>query len=209
MTSGARSAKSAATARTRHPDGNATGFTAVEYVFGGKYLELVKELAPGLKRAAVIRDPNISAGIGLFGAIQSVAPSLGVEVVPVNVRDSSEIERSIDAFAHGSNDGLIVTASALAFTTAAPLINTMNSRRLMDRRQTEDRTLSDQRVAFVVRHNKFKSSMSALGHSRPSHFVPVLNNVRYASDSDHSRYESELTLWAMSGHSDPFRNMAN
>jgi putative tryptophan/tyrosine transport system substrate-binding protein len=99
-----------------HPGGNATGFTAVEYVFGGKYLELLKELAPGLTRAAVIRDPNISAGIGLFGAIQSVAPSLGVEVVPVNVRDSSEIERSIDAFAHGSNDGLIVTASALAFT---------------------------------------------------------------------------------------------
>jgi putative tryptophan/tyrosine transport system substrate-binding protein len=98
-----------------HPGGNATGFTAVEYAFGGKWLELLKELVPTLTRVAVIRDPNLSVGIGLFGAIQSMAPSLGVEVVPVNVRDPAEIERGITAFAHGPSDGLLVTASPAAF----------------------------------------------------------------------------------------------
>jgi putative tryptophan/tyrosine transport system substrate-binding protein len=97
------------------PGGNATGFTALEYGFGGKWLELLKEIAPGVTRAVVIRDPAISAGIGLFGAIQSAAPSVGVEVSPVNVRDAGEIERMIAAFARASNGGLIVTASALAF----------------------------------------------------------------------------------------------
>jgi putative tryptophan/tyrosine transport system substrate-binding protein len=97
------------------PGGNATGFTAHEYGFAGKWLELLKEIAPGVTRAAVIRDPAISAGIGLFGAIQSVAPSLGVELSPVNVRDAGEIERAIAAFAGSGNGGLILTPSALAF----------------------------------------------------------------------------------------------
>jgi putative ABC transport system substrate-binding protein len=66
-----------------HPGGNATGFAALEYGFGAKWLELLKELAPNLTRVAVIREPTISAGIGLFGAIQSTAPSLGLEVVPI------------------------------------------------------------------------------------------------------------------------------
>jgi ABC-type uncharacterized transport system substrate-binding protein len=98
-----------------HPGGNATGFTAVEYSLGGKWLELLKELVPGLTRAAIIRDPAISAGVGLFGAIQSVAPLLGVEVVSVDVSDPSNMARDIAAFARSPNDGLIVTASALAF----------------------------------------------------------------------------------------------
>ena len=85
-----------------------------EYGISGKWLELLKEIAPGVTRAAVLRDPAITAGIGQFGAIQSVAPSLGVEVSPVNVRDAGEIERAIAAFARGSNGGLIVTASGLA-----------------------------------------------------------------------------------------------
>jgi putative ABC transport system substrate-binding protein len=97
-----------------HPGGNATGFTAVEYAFGGKHVELLKEIAPRVTRAAVIRDPATSAGMGLFGAIQSAASSLSVEVVPVDVRDAAEIERAIGAFARGPNNGLIVTASALA-----------------------------------------------------------------------------------------------
>ena len=74
------------------PGSNATGFLALEYGLGGKWLELLKEMAPGVTRAAVIRDPAISAGIGTFGAIQSVAPSLGVELSPVNVQDAGEIE---------------------------------------------------------------------------------------------------------------------
>jgi ABC-type uncharacterized transport system substrate-binding protein len=96
------------------PGGNATGFTAFEYGISAKWLELLKEIAPGVTRAAVLRDPAITAGIGQFGAIQSVAPSFGVEVSPVNVRDAPEIERAVTTFARSSNGGLIVTGSALA-----------------------------------------------------------------------------------------------
>ena len=96
------------------PGGNATGFMQFEYSMSGKWLELLKEIAPGVTRAAVLRDPAIASGIGQFGAIQAVAPSLGVEVSPVNVRDAGEIERAVAAFARSPNGGLIVTASALA-----------------------------------------------------------------------------------------------
>jgi putative ABC transport system substrate-binding protein len=95
------------------PGGNATGFTAYEYGLSGKWLGLLKQIAPRVTRAAVIRDPALASGAGQFGAIQSVAPSLGVEVSPVNVRDPSEIERAITAFARSSNGGLIVIGSAL------------------------------------------------------------------------------------------------
>jgi putative ABC transport system substrate-binding protein len=96
------------------PGGNATGFTASEYGVSSKWLELLKEIAPAVTRAAVLRDPNISAGIGQFALIQSVAPSFGVELSPVDVRDAGEIERGVTAFVRGSNSGLIVTSSALA-----------------------------------------------------------------------------------------------
>jgi putative tryptophan/tyrosine transport system substrate-binding protein len=95
------------------PGGNATGFISFEYSIGAKWLEMLKQIAPGVTRAAVLRDPAISTGIGQFGAIQSVAPSLGMEVTPVNVRDAGEIERAVTAFARSSNGGLIVTVSAL------------------------------------------------------------------------------------------------
>jgi putative tryptophan/tyrosine transport system substrate-binding protein len=95
------------------PGGNATGFMTFEPGIGAKWLELLKELAPRVTRAAVIRDPAITAGIGQWSAIQAIAPSLRVEVTPVNVRDPSEVERAIRAFA-GSAGGLIVTGSALA-----------------------------------------------------------------------------------------------
>jgi putative ABC transport system substrate-binding protein len=96
------------------PGGNATGFAVFDYDMGGKWLELLKEIAPRVTRAAVLRDPAISQGIGQFGAIQSVAPSLGLAVSAVNIRDAGEIERAISAFARGSNSGLIVTGSGLA-----------------------------------------------------------------------------------------------
>ncbi|MGA9203372.1 MAG: ABC transporter substrate-binding protein, partial [Pseudolabrys sp.] len=89
------------------PGGNATGFVLFEYSMGAKWLELLKEIAPNVSRVAVLRDPAIAAGTGQFGAIQSVAPSLGVELTPVNVRDPGEIERAISAFARSSNGGLI------------------------------------------------------------------------------------------------------
>jgi putative tryptophan/tyrosine transport system substrate-binding protein len=96
------------------PGGNATGFTIFEYGISGKWLELLKEIAPGVTRAAVLRDPAVASGIGQFAAIQAVAPSVGVELSPVDLRDTGEIERAVVAFARGSNGGLIVPASGLA-----------------------------------------------------------------------------------------------
>jgi putative tryptophan/tyrosine transport system substrate-binding protein len=96
------------------PGGNATGFTFPEYATSAKWLELLKEIVPGVTRVAVIRDPAITTGIGQWGAIQTAAPSFGVEVSPINMRDASEIERAIAAFARFSNGGLIVTGSPLA-----------------------------------------------------------------------------------------------
>jgi len=96
------------------PGGNATGFIVFEYSMSAKWLELLKEIAPRTTRVAVLRDPAIASGTGQFGAIQAVAPALGVELHPVNVRDAGEIERAVGAFARGANGGLIVTASTLA-----------------------------------------------------------------------------------------------
>jgi putative ABC transport system substrate-binding protein len=96
------------------PGGNATGFMNFEYSLGGKWLELLKQIAPSVTRVAVLRDPAIPTGIGLFGVIQSLASSLRIEVTPVNVRDADEIERAIAAFARAPNGGLIVAASASA-----------------------------------------------------------------------------------------------
>jgi putative ABC transport system substrate-binding protein len=96
------------------PGGNATGFLAFEYGLSGKWLELLKQIAPGVTRAAVFRDPTVPPGLGQFGAIQAVAPSLGVEIIPVNVRDPSEMERAVAAFARSENGGLIVTSGPLA-----------------------------------------------------------------------------------------------
>jgi putative tryptophan/tyrosine transport system substrate-binding protein len=95
------------------PGGNATGFTNMEYGTSGKYLELLKEIAPRIAHAAVLRDPTIPQGIGQFSAIQAVAPSLGVELRPIDVHDAPEIERAVTAFAGSANGGLIVTGSAL------------------------------------------------------------------------------------------------
>src|SRR2546430_3477895 len=85
------------------PGGNITGFSLYEYSISGKWLELLKEIAPGITRAAVIRDPALTAGGGQLGVIQAVAPSVGAEVIPVNVRDAGEIERAITAFARSPN----------------------------------------------------------------------------------------------------------
>jgi putative ABC transport system substrate-binding protein len=96
------------------PGGNATGFTLLEYATSAKWLELLKEIAPRVTRAAVIRDPAITAGIGQWGAIQTAATAVGVEVSPINMRDADEIERSVAAFARALNGGLILTASTMS-----------------------------------------------------------------------------------------------
>jgi putative ABC transport system substrate-binding protein len=96
------------------PGGNITGFALYDYSIGGKWLEMLKEIAPGVTRVGVIRDAATTAGGGQLGVIQAVAPSVGVEVVPISVRDAGEIERAITAFARLPNGGLIVTGSTLA-----------------------------------------------------------------------------------------------
>jgi len=96
------------------PGGNATGFLNFDYSIGGKWLELLKQIAPGVTRVAVIRDPSSPQGIGQFTAIQSLAPSLSLEVTPINARDAGEIERTIAAVDRAPNSGLIVTGSGFA-----------------------------------------------------------------------------------------------
>ena len=96
------------------PGGNATGFVLYEYGMSAKWLELLKEIVPPLKLAAVLRDPAIASGAGQYAVIQAASPSFGVELRAVGVRDAGEIERAITAFARSSNGGLIVTGSPLA-----------------------------------------------------------------------------------------------
>ena len=108
------------------PGGNATGFIQFEYSLSGKWLELLKAIAPGVTRAAVLRDPVITAGVSQFAVIQSVASSIGLDVRPVNLR-AGEIERVVTSFAQSPNGGLVVTASALSFVHSA-LILTLAAR---------------------------------------------------------------------------------
>ena len=96
------------------PGGNATGFMVFEYSLSGKWLALLKEIAPGVTSVAILRDPSTPTGPAQFGIIQGMAPSVGVEVLPVNVRDAGEIERAIAAFARAPNGGLIVTPGSSA-----------------------------------------------------------------------------------------------
>ena len=109
------------------PGGNATGFISFEYGLSAKWLELLKEIARSVTRVAVLRDPGITGGIGQWAAIQTVAPSLGVELRPVDVRDPAEIERAVSGFAHTPNGGLIATGSA-STTIHRDLIITLAAR---------------------------------------------------------------------------------
>jgi putative ABC transport system substrate-binding protein len=96
------------------PGGNTTGFMSFEYGMSGKWVELLKEIAPRVTRVAVLRDPTVAAGPAEFAAIQAMAPSLGVELRPLDVRDAGGIERTITSFAQGANGGLVVTGSVWA-----------------------------------------------------------------------------------------------
>jgi putative tryptophan/tyrosine transport system substrate-binding protein len=109
------------------PGGNVTGFSLFEYSIGGKWLDLLKQIAPGVTRVAVLRDPVISGGLGQYAAVQSAASSFGVEASAFNMRDATEIERDITAFAATSGGGLIVTGAALA-TVHRSLIITLAAR---------------------------------------------------------------------------------
>jgi putative ABC transport system substrate-binding protein len=112
------------------PGGNATGFLYSEYGISGKWLELLKEMSPGVTRVAVLRDAADPAGTGQWGAIQSVAPSLGVELTPIGVRDAGEIERGIVEFARSPNVGLIVTAGGPVIVHRALIMELATRHRL-------------------------------------------------------------------------------
>ena len=141
------------------PGGNTTGFITFEYGLSGKWVELLKQIAPGLTRAAVIRDPAVSAGTGQWGAIQAVAPSVGVLVSPVNVRDAGEIERDVAAFAQGSNSGLIVTSSSSA-AFHRHLIVTLAARHRLPRSTTN--AIRHQRWVDLIRA-RFRRPVQARG----------------------------------------------
>jgi putative ABC transport system substrate-binding protein len=112
------------------PGGNATGFMAFEYSISGKWLELLKQIAPSVTRVAVLRDSSITSGIGQFGVIQAMAPLLMVEVSHVNVRDATEIERSLMSFARFSNGGLIITAGGLPYIHLSLIVKLAAQHRL-------------------------------------------------------------------------------
>ena len=112
------------------PGGNTTGFTLFEYGISVKWLELLKEIAPRVTRVAVLRNPTATGSVGQLGAIQGVAPSFGVELSPVDVRDAGEIERAVTAFARGSNGGLIVLANASAQVHRALIVTLAARHRL-------------------------------------------------------------------------------
>jgi len=95
-----------------YPGGNATGFMQFDYGLSAKWLDLLKQMSPTIRRVAVIRDPDVAAGIAQFAVIQSVAPAVGIDVVPINVREASEIERAIDNFVRVPNGGLIEASGA-------------------------------------------------------------------------------------------------
>jgi hypothetical protein len=112
------------------PGGNTTGFTTYDYAASAKWVELLKEIAPGVTRAAVLRDPTIASGIGQLGAVLAVAPSLGIESSPIGVRDAGEIERAVTAFAREPNGGLIVLASPLSIVQRELIITLAAQHRL-------------------------------------------------------------------------------
>jgi ABC-type uncharacterized transport system substrate-binding protein len=112
------------------PGGNATGFTSFEYGISAKWLELLKQVAPGVTRVAVLRDAAISSGIGQFAVIQGAAPSFGVELRPIDVGEAGEIERAVTAFARASNGGLIVTSSPSTAAHRVPIVALATRHRL-------------------------------------------------------------------------------
>ena len=112
------------------PGGNATGFSIFDYSIAGKWLELLKQIAPGVSRVAIIRDPATPQGIGQFSAVHAVAPSLGLDVTPINASEPTDVERAITAFAHTPNGGLIVTGSNFAITHRELIIKLANQHKL-------------------------------------------------------------------------------
>jgi len=145
-----------------HPGGNATGFTLFEYSISGKWLELLKEIAPRVARVAVLRDAGLASGGGQLGALQGAAQSFGVELSPVGVRTASEIERGIAAFVRGTNGSLIVTSSSFAIFHR-DLIVTLASRHRLPAVYS-DRTYPDHGGLISYGPDRFDQYRHAAGY---------------------------------------------
>ena len=165
------------------PGGNATGFTVFEYGMSGKWLELLKQLSPAVTRAAVLRDPTIASGIGQFAAVQAVAPSLGVDLSAVDVRDAGEIERAITAFARSSNGGLIVTANALATRHRELIITLAAQHRLpavyLYRRFVDDGGLVSYGPDFVDQYRQAAGYIDRVLKGEKPAEMPVQAPIKY------------------------------
>ena len=165
------------------PGGNASGFMQFEYSLSGKWLELLKQMAPNVTRAAIFWDPTIPAGIGQFAVIQSVAPSLGVDVRPIKLRNTSETERAIAAFASQPNGGLIVTSSALA-VTHRELINTLAAKHKLpavapNRLFVTSGLLISYGVGFVDQHRRAAAYVDRILKGEKPADLPVQAPTKY------------------------------
>ena len=165
------------------PGGNASGFMQFEYSLSGKWLELLKQMAPNVTRAAILWDPTIPAGIGQFAVIQSVAPSLGVDVRPISVSNTSETERAIAAFASQPNGGLIVTASALT-VTHRELIGTLAAKHKLpavasNRVYVTSGVLISSGVDFVDQHRRAAAYVDRILKGEKPADLPVQAPTKY------------------------------
>jgi putative ABC transport system substrate-binding protein len=165
------------------PGGNASGFMQFEYSLSGKWLELLKQMAPNVTRAAILWDPTIPAGIGQFAVIQSVAPSLGVDVRPITLSNTSETERAIAAFASQPNGGLIVTASALT-VTHHELINSLAAKHKLpavasNRVYVTGGVLISYGVDFVDQHRRAAAYVDRILKGEKPADLPVQAPTKY------------------------------
>jgi putative tryptophan/tyrosine transport system substrate-binding protein len=165
------------------PGGNATGFTGFEYGLSAKWLELLKEIAPSVTRAAILRDPGITGGIGQWAAIQTVAPSLGVELLPVDVRHPAEIERAVTTFARVPNGGLIATGSA-STTVHRDVIITLAARHRLPavypfRRFTADGGLSSYGPDIVDQYRRAAGYVDRILKGEKPADLPVQAPTKY------------------------------
>jgi ABC transporter substrate binding protein len=180
------------------PGGNVTGFVVFEFGLAGKWLELLKQIAPSVTRAAVMRDPDLSVGVGQWSAIQSAAPPIGVEVSLVNLRDAGEIERAVTAFARSPNGGMILTSSALAYAHSSSLVSRPprhSTSRCRHRCSLAPTRLSNKR-SFLLRC--MSPLLAHSGHEAMSESCPLLGVKRTwaerlaMSANDPSRAEATL-----------------
>src|SRR5262249_21744421 len=165
------------------PGGNASGFMQFEYNLSGKWLELLKQIAPNVTRTAILWDPTSTAGIGQFAVIQSVAPSLGVDVRPINLSNTSEAERTIAVFASQPNGGLIVTASALTITHRE-LINTLAAKHKLptvvpNRIYMTNGVLISYGVDFVDQHRRAAVYVDRILKGEKAADLPVQAPTKY------------------------------